>query len=184
MTQKDTCDIYCYDEAKVKRIQGEMQKEDISSVAMVFKVLSDENRAKISYALCQDDELCVCDVANIIGSTVATASHHLRTLHKQGIVKLGGFMNLLTRIRKINGMLQNRRSTSVNYMEMAEMLNEVIETNVFIVSSTGKMIGNSIFHQIQSERMNEIMKTGQGSEAYIQKLFQIKETLSNIEFRK
>ncbi|MDF8247759.1 ArsR family transcriptional regulator, partial [Listeria monocytogenes] len=24
---------------------------------------------------------------NIIGSSVATASHHLRTLHKQGIVK-------------------------------------------------------------------------------------------------
>ena len=44
-------------------------------------------RAKISYALCQDEELCVCDVANIIGSTVATASHHLRTLHKQGLVK-------------------------------------------------------------------------------------------------
>ena len=52
-----------------------------------LKYYSDENRAKISYALCQDDELCVCDIANIIGSTVATASHHLRTLHKQGIVK-------------------------------------------------------------------------------------------------
>ncbi|MEC1743010.1 MULTISPECIES: ArsR/SmtB family transcription factor [Calidifontibacillus/Schinkia group] len=87
MSQKDTCDIYCYDEVKVKRIQGQMQKEDLSSVAQLFKALADENRAKISYALCQDDELCVCDVANIIGATVATTSHHLRTLHKQGIVK-------------------------------------------------------------------------------------------------
>lgn len=87
MSKKDTCDIYCYDEAKVKRIQSEMQKEDISSVSQLFKALADENRAKISYALCQDDELCVCDVANIIGATVATTSHHLRTLHKQGIVK-------------------------------------------------------------------------------------------------
>lgn len=84
---KDTCDIYCYDEEKVNRIQGELQKEDLSSVAQLFKALADENRAKISYALCQDDELCVCDIANIIGATVATASHHLRTLHKQGIVK-------------------------------------------------------------------------------------------------
>lgn len=87
MSKKDTCDIYCYDEAKVKRIQSEMQKEDISSVSQLFIALADENRAKISYALCQDDELCVCDVANIIGATVATTSHHLRTLHKQGIVK-------------------------------------------------------------------------------------------------
>ncbi len=87
MTNNDTCEIYCYDEEKVKRIQGELEKEDISSVSILFKILADENRAKISYVLCQDEELCVCDVANIIGSTVATASHHLRTLKKQGIVK-------------------------------------------------------------------------------------------------
>ena len=87
MNTNNTCEIYCFDEEKVTRIQGALQKEDLSSVAQLFKALADENRAKIAYALCQDDELCVCDVANIIGSTVATASHHLRTLHKQGIVK-------------------------------------------------------------------------------------------------
>lgn len=87
INNKDTCEIYCYDEEKVNRIQGELEKEDISSVAQLFKALADENRAKISYTLCQDNELCVCDIANIIGSSVATASHHLRTLHKQGIVK-------------------------------------------------------------------------------------------------
>ncbi|MGG6447676.1 ArsR/SmtB family transcription factor [Pseudobacillus badius] len=87
MSKKDTCEIYCYDEEKVNRIQGELQKEDISSMAQLFKALADENRAKIAYSLCQDEELCVCDIANIIGSSVATASHHLRTLHKQGVVK-------------------------------------------------------------------------------------------------
>lgn len=87
LSSKDTCDIYCYDEEKVTRIQGELEKQDVSSVAQLFKALADENRAKIAYSLCQEQELCVCDVANIIGSSVATASHHLRTLHKQGIVK-------------------------------------------------------------------------------------------------
>ncbi|AEV17965.1 MULTISPECIES: ArsR/SmtB family transcription factor [Anoxybacillaceae] len=87
MSKKDTCEIYCYDEEKVNRIQGELQKEDISSVVLLFKALADENRAKIAYSLCQDEELCVCDIANIIGASVATTSHHLRTLYKQGIVK-------------------------------------------------------------------------------------------------
>ncbi|KFL15065.1 ArsR family transcriptional regulator [Geobacillus stearothermophilus] len=87
MSKKDTCEIYCYDEEKVNRIQGELQKEDISSVVLLFKALADENRAKIVYSLCQDKELCVCDIANIIGASVATTSHHLRTLYKQGIVK-------------------------------------------------------------------------------------------------
>lgn len=87
MSKKDTCEIYCYDEEKVNRIQGELQKEDISSVVLLFKALADENRAKIAYSLCQDEELCVCDIANIIEASVATTSHHLRTLYKQGIVK-------------------------------------------------------------------------------------------------
>ena len=87
MINKDTCEIYCYDEEKVNRIQGNLQTVDISSVAQLLKAIADKNRVKITYALCQDDELCVCDIANIIGVTVANASHHLRTLHKQGIVK-------------------------------------------------------------------------------------------------
>lgn len=87
MIKKDTCEIYCYDEEKVNRIQGNLQTVDISSVVQMLKAIADKNRVKITYALCQDDELCVCDIANIIGVTVANASHHLRTLHKQGIVK-------------------------------------------------------------------------------------------------
>ncbi|ADX24453.1 TPA: helix-turn-helix transcriptional regulator [Streptococcus agalactiae] len=87
MIKKNTCEIYCYDEEKVNRIQGNLQTVDISSVAQMLKAIADKNRAKITYALCQADELCVCDIANIIGVTVANTSHHLRTLHKQGIVK-------------------------------------------------------------------------------------------------
>lgn len=84
---KDTCDIYCYAEENVTRVQGELAKHDMGKVAQLFKAIADENRAKITYALCQDTELCVCDIANIIGASVATASHHVRILHKQGIVK-------------------------------------------------------------------------------------------------
>lgn len=60
---------------------------NISGAAKMLKAIADENRAKIVYALCQEEELCVCDLANIIGATVATTSHHLRTLHKQGVVR-------------------------------------------------------------------------------------------------
>ncbi|WP_366249330.1 metalloregulator ArsR/SmtB family transcription factor [Terribacillus aidingensis] len=87
MSKKDTCEIYCYDKKKVNRIQEDLQSVNILNVAQMLKAISDENRAKITYILCQDDELCVCDIANVLGITVANASHHLRTLHKQGIVK-------------------------------------------------------------------------------------------------
>jgi ArsR family transcriptional regulator, lead/cadmium/zinc/bismuth-responsive transcriptional repressor len=87
MNKGDTCEIYCYNEEKVHDIQRDLQTVDISSVAKMLKAIADENRAKITYALCQEEELCVCDLANILGISVANASHHLRTLHKQGIVK-------------------------------------------------------------------------------------------------
>lgn len=53
----------------------------------MFKALADDTRMKIAFALSQEDELCVCDVANIIGASTATASHHLRLLRNMGLAK-------------------------------------------------------------------------------------------------
>lgn len=81
----DTCDIFCYDEALVQRVQPQVER--VSGVEQIFKALSDPTRMKIAYALTLEDELCVCDVANIIGSTTATASHHLRLLRNMNLAK-------------------------------------------------------------------------------------------------
>jgi DNA-binding transcriptional ArsR family regulator len=87
MIEKDTCELYCFDEGKVQRVQNALNQQNISGMAGMFKAFADETRMKVAFALCQEDELCVCDVANIIGSSLATASHHLRTLKKLGLVK-------------------------------------------------------------------------------------------------
>ncbi|WP_139787291.1 ArsR/SmtB family transcription factor [Cohnella massiliensis] len=84
---KDSCEIYCYDEPKVRKVQHALQRQDIPGMVRIFKVLADETRMKIAFALCMEDELCVCDVAHIIGSTLATASHHLRMLRQLGLAK-------------------------------------------------------------------------------------------------
>ncbi|KGP91198.1 ArsR family transcriptional regulator [Pontibacillus chungwhensis BH030062] len=81
----DTCDTFCYDEELVQRVQPQIEKA--SGVEQLFKALSDKTRMKIAYALTLEKELCVCDVANIIGSTTATASHHLRMLRDMNLAK-------------------------------------------------------------------------------------------------
>jgi ArsR family transcriptional regulator, lead/cadmium/zinc/bismuth-responsive transcriptional repressor len=83
----DTCEIFCFDEEKVNRLKPSVNTDKISQMGKMFKVLADDTRIKIAYALCQEDELCVCDVANIVGSTMATASHHLRLLRDMGLAK-------------------------------------------------------------------------------------------------
>jgi ArsR family transcriptional regulator, lead/cadmium/zinc/bismuth-responsive transcriptional repressor len=83
----DICEITCVDDVKVKRVKELLAQKNTISVSQIFKALSDDTRIKIAYALSEEDELCVCDVANIVGSTTATASHHLRLLRNLGLAK-------------------------------------------------------------------------------------------------
>jgi len=85
--QNEVCEVTCIDEEKVKRGKNELHQQNPLEVAKIFKALSDDTRIKIAYALSLEDELCVCDVANIVGATTATTSHHLRLLKNLGLAK-------------------------------------------------------------------------------------------------
>ncbi|GGG25143.1 transcriptional regulator [Lysinibacillus alkalisoli] len=79
------CEVTKANLTKVESVQKKIP--DLSGVAVFLKALSDETRLKIAYALTVEEELCVCDVAEIIGSSVATASHHLRYLKEHHLAK-------------------------------------------------------------------------------------------------
>ncbi|WP_201715356.1 ArsR/SmtB family transcription factor [Rossellomorea arthrocnemi] len=87
MKEPDVCEVACVEGEKVSRLKSDVLTQNTSKVAEIFKALSDQTRMKIAYTLTKEDELCVCDVANIVGSSTATASHHLRLLKKQGLAK-------------------------------------------------------------------------------------------------
>ena len=84
---QETCDVAVFNEDKVYRVKEMVESENILAVSEMFKALCDETRLKIAYALTQEDKLCVCDVAHIIGASTATASQHLRHLKKLGLAK-------------------------------------------------------------------------------------------------
>lgn len=84
---KDVCETTCINEDKVTKVKKSLEEQNPIEVAKIFKALSDDTRIKIAYALSLEDELCVCDVANIVDSTTATASHHLRLLKNLGLAK-------------------------------------------------------------------------------------------------
>lgn len=88
MKERDVCEITCVDTEKTSRIHQQLKRDTyLPDVTKLFKALSDETRLKIAYALTLEEELCVCDVANIVGATTATASHHLRHLKGLGLAK-------------------------------------------------------------------------------------------------
>lgn len=88
MTLHDqVCEVECVNKEKVGHVKEFIDTEAVTKVAVIFKALGDASRAQIVRALSIEDELCVCDVANIMSSSNASASHHLRSLSKKGITK-------------------------------------------------------------------------------------------------
>lgn len=81
---QDCCEEFCFDREKVARLKKEV--EVTGGMSRLFKALADDTRLKIVYALSRE-ELCVCDVACILGANVATASHHLRLLRNMGLAR-------------------------------------------------------------------------------------------------
>ena len=62
------------------------QDEMIYDLAEFFKVFADSTRMKIIFALIEN-ELCVCDIANIVQTTQSAISHQLRLLKQSKLVK-------------------------------------------------------------------------------------------------
>lgn len=82
-----TCDCNIIHEDKVKQVLNQMPDEKLfNKLAEFFKILGDTTRTRILFALDQN-EMCVCDIANVLGMTKSSISHQLALLRRSGIVK-------------------------------------------------------------------------------------------------
>lgn len=81
------CDCNVIHKDLVDRVSNEMLSDDLFyKIADFFKILGDTTRMKILYAL-DKSELCVCDIANVLGMSKSSISHQLSTLRRSGIVR-------------------------------------------------------------------------------------------------
>ena len=86
--KSDTLELHCVEKEKVHSVKMNMKTERFFHyLAETFKAMSDPTRTKIIYALCQENELCVRDIAAIIGTSNSAISHQLRTLRNMKLVK-------------------------------------------------------------------------------------------------
>ena len=60
--------------------------EVLYDLAELFKIFGDSTRIKLLYAL-YESELCVCDLADVLGLTQSAVSHQLRLLKSSELVK-------------------------------------------------------------------------------------------------
>lgn len=84
----ELCNVPCFKEDLVRKIQAQMPDDTaLEEAQTLFSALADRARLKILFAFQSGKELCVCDVAHVLGVSVSTASHHLRKLRDLKLLK-------------------------------------------------------------------------------------------------
>ena len=87
MAEKFTCDCEVIHEEVVNEVKEKMQpKEEYVKIASLFKLFGDPTRVQILHALRQK-EMCVCDLAVLLGITKSAVSHQLKALRFSNLVK-------------------------------------------------------------------------------------------------
>ena len=84
---QDLCEVRCVDARKVLQVRRVMKPAMlVTSLAETFKVLGDPTRLRIAFALSRE-ELCVCDLATLLGVSQSVVSHSLRALRQMRLVR-------------------------------------------------------------------------------------------------
>lgn len=83
----DACDVFHADPARVAAVRSAMPDDPtVAALGEIFKALGDPTRLRLLTALGQA-ELCVCDLATLVGISESAASHQLRLLRALRLVR-------------------------------------------------------------------------------------------------
>ena len=86
-TQIERCEFIHVHEDIVKKVTEAMPGEEtLYDLADLFRIFADSTRIKILYVL-YESEMCVCDIAQLLGMTQSAISHQLRALKQAKLVK-------------------------------------------------------------------------------------------------
>ena len=81
------CDCNVIHQDVLNKVKKKMPNNELlNKISVFFKIVGDETRLKIVYAL-DHNEMCVCDIANLLNMTKSSISHQLATLKENGLVK-------------------------------------------------------------------------------------------------
>ena len=87
MENVNVCDCNVIHKEMVKiALENKPSKEELERLSQVFKLLGDLTRTKILWVL-DKNEMCVCDIANVLNMTKSSISHQLALLREAGIVE-------------------------------------------------------------------------------------------------
>ena len=86
-TEVECCDVTCVHNQIIEAVKEKMPAEELlNELADFYKEVGDATRIKILCVLLRS-EMCVCDLAEMLGMTQSAISHQLRVLKQMKLVK-------------------------------------------------------------------------------------------------
>ncbi len=83
----DTCELLCIDFDHAEGLRTALPDQGVlGRLAERLRSVGDPTRLRIANALLVGDELCVCDLAWVVGASQGLVSHHLRLLRAVELV--------------------------------------------------------------------------------------------------
>ena len=87
MKELPCCEITETHPEQIAHAKTHLPTDDVLfALADLYKIFGDSTRLRILYVL-YDEELCVCDIAELLGMTASAISHQLRVLKQSRLVK-------------------------------------------------------------------------------------------------
>lgn len=85
--EAECCEVVCVHDDAINKVSKKMPpQERVKELADFYKVFADATRVRILCVLLES-ELCVCDLAEVLGMTQSAISHQLRVLKQAKLVK-------------------------------------------------------------------------------------------------
>jgi transcriptional pleiotropic repressor len=99
------------------------------------------------------------------------------------LVALGGSnMTLLTKTRTLNKLLQKEAGNPVSFKNMAEVLSDILQADIFVASRKGKVLGSAVSETQQNPLpLETILQENRFPAEYNQLLLKVDETSSNMD---
>ena len=83
----ETCGFLHVHEDAVAKVRALLPDEEtLADLSDLFKVFGDSTRIRILYVLFEED-VCVCDIAQLLGMTQSAVSHQLRVLKQARLIR-------------------------------------------------------------------------------------------------
>ena len=87
MAEKEVCSCEIIHEDVVRAVEADLcGRDEYIALASLFKLFGDGTRAQILHAL-ELHEMCVCDLAALLGVTKSAVSHQLKALRLANLVR-------------------------------------------------------------------------------------------------